>query len=532
MAERGLTVGVFSGPRREMEPFWHLTRTLRDGTDGMRREKARYTPRTARERKQPSLYTERINGSVLYEVYSETIARIAALPFERPPVLSGDLPMELQKLETDADRCGNSLSVFLSQIYEDAIDKGMGLFLVDHVSTIREDGTVMRLDEIDDADVRPYFARIAPDNFIGARYEVSNGREVCTELRVREWSYEPGIDGIGEMLVDRIRVWDRETVQVWKRSYARVKSAPDLAAMYGPGDGTAYALESERPHGFPNSEIPLVVTYTRKLGPLHARPPLMGLAHLNVKHWNQQSVHDAALRYCMSPILFGTGFRTEETEQKPETGEGATMLSASDRAQLQFVEIAGTSLEQSNKQIEKTEARMRAASIEPLVGGSATATGEMRAELKDQSQAQKWIEGMEWAAYRAYQLAARWAGTKLPEDFNITLHRASSLMQVANPARTTALQNDRRSGDLTLVTYLKERARSGDFADDFDAEEEAKAVEEEKVRAVERQMEALANRMIAERPQPEGDEPEQPDDPNEVPAPPGPMQQAAAGAEA
>lgn len=524
MADRGTTVGLFSGPRREMEPYWHLVRTLRDGTDGMREERARYTPKTARERKQPSLYTERINSSVLYEVYNDTVQRIAALPFERPPVITGELPEPLQALEHDADRCGNSLSVFLSQVYEDAVDKGMGLFLVDHVSTMREDGTVMRADEIADEEVRPYFSRILPDNFVGAQWEKRNGREVCVELRVREWNYEPDpYGGLGEILVDRIRVWTEQTVEVWKRSYGAVKAVPDMSATRGPGDGASYSLEKPPvPHGFPNDEIPLVVFYTRKVGFMHARPPLMGLAHLNVKHWNQQSVHDAALRYCMSPVLFGTGFRSEEAEKKPETGEGATMISTNESAQLRFVEIAGTSLEQSSKQIEKTESRMRAASVEPLMAGSATATGEMRAELKDQSQAQKWIEGMEWAAYRAYELAAGWENAELPEDFNVTLHRASSLMQVANPARTSALQADAQAGRLTLATYLKERARSGDFADDFDAEAEAAAVEGEKERAAERQMQAFANRIIDERP--ENDTPEEdPEDkklvaPNQQPA--------------
>jgi len=497
---RSQTVGIFSGPRKEMETAWRLTRTLRDGTDGMRREKDRYTPPTARERKDPTMYAERIASSVLYNVYDETIARIASLPFEKPPTIVGEIPKDLEEINDDADRCGNSLSVFMSTIYQDAIDKGMGMFLVDHVSTVKLDGQTMRADEADAAGIRPYFSRIEPDNFIGARWETEAGREVVKELRIREWAYKPSADGIGDELVERVRVWTTETVELWERNYGMTVVANDRMSMSGQGDTSGFSLiEEPRPHMFPGGKIPLVVVYTKRIGFMQSRPPLLGLAHLNVKHWNQQSVHDAALRFCMSPVLFGRGLTREEAEQKPSTGEGATLLSVSQTAELSFVEIAGSSLEQSTKQIDKTEQRMRAASVEPLQAGAATATGEMRAELKDQSEAQKWVEAMEWAIFRAYQIAAEWVGEALPEDFNVTLHRASSLLQAANPARTTALQSDRRDGNITLRTYLEERKRSGDFADDFDPEAEAAAVEGEAAAAVERQMQAMASKIIADR---------------------------------
>ena len=251
--------------------------------------------------------------------------------------------------------------------------------------------------------------------------------------------------------------------------------------------------------GFPDGEIPLVVIYTRKVGFLHAKPPFLPLAYLNVKHWNQQSVLDASIRFCLSPLLMLTGLTKEEAEQKPRLGEGATFASSSETAAGTYVEIGGASLTIAQAEIEKTEARMRARSADPLMAGSATATGEVRAEMKDQSEAQQWVETAEWAFYRAFQLAAKWINATLPEDFNVTLHRASSVMQVANPQRTTALQNDVSQGRLTLETYLKERARSGDFADDFDPTVEAMKVEEDAQRKVEQQMQALADQTIADR---------------------------------
>ena len=485
MADLSVTVGIYSGARKSMEESWRLCRTLRGGTPAMRDAGTEFTPRTAREEKEPTLYRERLLTTVLYNVYEETICRIAALPFTKPPTITGELPPQLQRIVDDADRAGSSLSVFMAQVYQDAVDRGMGLFLVDNVET--KGLSVMEAEAID---ARPYFSRIEPDNFIGCKTELRNGREVCTELRIREWAYQDNPGGIGQSLVERVRRYTTETVELWERNYSSNQSV-DRASLAGRTDSGGYRLiEPPKPHGFPNGDIPIVAVYTNKQGFLYAKPPMMGLAYLNAKHWNQQSIHDNALRYCLSPILFGKGLPTNESNVKPKTGEGATLLSKSDTAELKFVEIAGTSLAASERMIDKTEARMKASASEPLTN-TATATGEVRAEVKEQSESQRWTEACEWSIYYAFALAARWIDQELPEDFNVSLYRSSSMLNVSNPQRTVALQADVQNGRLTLETYLKERARSGDFADDFDPTAEAAAVEQEKARNDEMRMAAM-----------------------------------------
>jgi hypothetical protein len=444
---------------------------------------------------------------VLYEAYDAAIQEIAAKPFEKPPVIAAQdqLDPRLLRILKDADRCGQSLSVFSAQVYGDAVDRGLGLFLVDNVPTTKADGSTMRLDEAEAADARPYFARIDPDNLIGFKSERRLGREVCVDLRVRDWVFElDSVTGV-EKRVQVIRHYDSVNVETWKQDVP----------------GTAdFRLVGTRQHGFPNGEIPIVVVYTKRTGFLQAKPPLQGLAMLNIRHWNQQSVLDAGVRHNLCPTLFGSGVSNEDRENPPKLGEGSSLMTTDPNADLRYVEISGSSFEVGRKEIEKTEQRMRARAVEPLLAGSATATGEVRAEMRDQSQAQLWIEQMEWALWHAFEIAAQWIGVELPQDFNVTLHRASSLMAVANPARTQALQADVDKGRLTLVTYLSERARSGDFADDFNPKAEAEALQEQAEQDEQRRMEATAAMLAAEEAKAKEQPPADDDDDEDQKPPP------------
>lgn len=510
---QGNLVGLYNGPRAEMEPHWHLCRTLVGGTPSMRKAAGTYTPPTARERKDTPLYQERLASSVLLDAYEAAVKRIASAPFEKPPNVTGDLPWQFERVKRNADRAGTSLSVFGSMIYQDAVDRGMGMFLVDNVPSAyvdrdangKETTRVLNRKEMEEKDVRPYFVRIDPDNYLGCKSEVRNGREVCTELRVREWAYLPDPKTQRDLLVERVRLFTGDTVEVWQRNYGTTTGV-DVVEMAGKGDASGYSLiEGPFPTMFPDGEIPLVVVYTNKRGFLHARPPMLALAWMNVEHWNLTSLHKNALRYCLNPTRFIKGASPEDREKPPKAGEGASFITTSDTAQMSFVEITGTSLQASERLIDKNEARMRVASVEHLQKGSATATGEVRAEMKDMSEAQKWVEGMEWALYYAFGLVAKWVrdteinGYELPENFNITLHRASSVMMVANPQRLPTLQADVQNGRLTNRTYLKELARSGYLSDDFDPDVEAEELAAEKAGSDEARITALLGQIEDER---------------------------------
>lgn len=496
------TVGLYNGERAEMETAWRLVRLLLGGTDALRRAGEEFTPRTAREDKEPNLYTKRMKLSTLVPAFEDATDDIASRPFQKPPVLKEgeSLSPELRRIEIDADRMGLSLSAFASQQFADLVRFGMSLTLVDNVVALDSDGKPMDRADAERIDARPYLVRIIPDNLVGFRVEKRFGREVCTELRVREWAYARPRGSFQDQLVERVRVWTGSEVSLWERNYGNTVLAEDRALLVGRGDPSGFTMiEGPTPTGFPDDEIPIVVAYAKQVGFMHAKPPMLQLAHMNLDHWNKTSVHDNGVRYSMHPTLLLKGVKKKETEERPKLGEGSVFITDSDIAEAKYVEITGSSFAASMERIKQVESQLQRLASDPLQSGSATATGEVRGEMRSQSQAQSWVERFEWALYRMYEFAARWLGEKLPEGFNVTLYRESSMMLVANPQRTVSLQNDVKEGRLTLVTYLNERKRSGDFADDFDPEAEAAAIEDEKAASDAARMDAMAAQIEAER---------------------------------
>jgi len=497
----GETVGVFSGARRAMEEWWLLPRNLRGGTQAMRAMREDYLPRYNIETKDQSLYEKRLKRARLFPAYDRAVCDLGSMPFQKAPKLTDRnlLDPRLQVIEENADRSGTSLWSFMLQTHCDAIDRGMALFMVDNVPT---NGVSML--EAEQQDIRPYFARIHPDNFVGAVVETRSGVERIVDLRVREWATVTTAEGI-ERSVQRIRHWDETMVELWEQDYGN--TTPTASGLvqrdgYLPSEGFRL-IEAPRPHGFVGG-IPLVVHYTNRLDPLLARPPLEELAWENVAHWQCRSEQDAALTSGRFPILRGKGLSREVAEAKPLVGPGTTVTDTSADADWAFVEISGASIAAGEKQLDRIEANMAWMAMQPLVqangpAGPSTATGEVRADVREKATAQKWAEGLEWSFYRAFQHAARWIGTVLPDTFDIELWRDFAILGPSAQQDVVNMQADVQNGRLTLETYLQELKRRGKLAETWDPVEEASLLEQDAAKRQEAQMQQVIAQIQQER---------------------------------
>lgn len=504
------SVGTWNGARREMEEDgWLIVRTLNGGTKAMRKAGDTLTPRTEAEHKDPERYKSRLKRSSLYPAYTETVEKIAALPFQKEPTVNGDLPDRIARIVEDADRDGRSLAVFAKRIYQDAIDRGMGLFIVDNMPVAP--GTP--LPDVERDDLRPYFTRIEPDNLIGFQTSQRNGRDVVTELRYREWSWRPNAEGTGESLVDRVKVWSESIVQIWERTtQATVTNRDTKAGQSSPGN---YTLVREWEHGFEGG-IPLIVVYTKQVAPLEARPPLLELAYLNVTHWNSQSMQRDALHYCRVPILKIAGASQNTVDQRPVASPGATIADTSQDLDVSFVEIAGTSLQAGERDIETLRQQMEALGMHPLIAtsGPQTATGEIRADQAEKSKAQSWVEALEWAIWRAFQFASQWINEPLPEDFAVTLFKDSSL--IAGRAQDLpVLERLFTLKAITRSTWLREVKARGVLVTVDNVDDEIAAVDSESEASSEAAMNAMAERMKQEEQEKQEEQKPPQNDPND-----------------
>jgi hypothetical protein len=120
--------------------------------------------------------------------------------------------------------------------------------------------------------------------------------------------------------------------------------------------------------------IPWVTFYTGRTGTMTARPPLLELAHLNVKHWQSQSDQDNLLHVARVPLLFM--FTDDEQFQlvissgsatrMPKDGDakyvehtGAAITAGRNSLQdlIEEMRMAGAKLLQKDKQQTKTAAQ-------------------------------------------------------------------------------------------------------------------------------------------------------------------------------
>src|SRR5690606_17726562 len=84
--------------------------------------------------------------------------------------------------------------------------------------------------------------------------------------------------------------------------------------------------------------IPLSTLYTERTGYMTAKPPLLELAYLNVKHWQSQSDQDNILHVARVPMLAITGIDDDTWELKVGTASATKLPKEGD---MKWVEHTG-----------------------------------------------------------------------------------------------------------------------------------------------------------------------------------------------
>lgn len=499
------TIGAMSGGRQEMEQEgWNVCRTLEGGTSAMRKARENYTPKTEPERKDVRRYNARLARTNLYPMFRDTVTKLAALPFRKPPTVTGQLGPNRQRLIENADRRGKSLATFAQSIYRDAIGRGQGMFLVDNVPTTKPDGSAMTLADAAMADARPYFCRIAPDNFLGLTYEMRFGRPVYTSFRYRQIRWQSTADG--DVAVEQVREWTETEVRIWEKRLATPGKPVDRKEeAANPSDGDHVLVETIN-HGSPVG-IPLVILYTDEVDVALAKPPLLELAWTNVAYWNSRSTQGDCLAYSRAPILTISGADGKTAEERPIVSAGSTITSKSDKLSVTFAEISGSSLDAGWK--EALELRLEGEAqgmrpLQPMAGGPLTATGEVRADGNETSLAQTWVEALEWAIYQGIEIASKWDGEALPEEFKWTLDKESSLL-AGRATDIPALQQMYRDGAISLPTYLREMVARGVIVTVEDVDTEVEEIEGKAEKDSRARMLALVEDLKRERGEGEGE---------------------------
>ncbi len=424
-------------------PRWAMARALMGGTSAMRAAGEAYLPRY--EAEDPASYRTRLARAVLLPAFEEAVREIAGRVFARPVTLGEDVPPRLRAWLEDADLLGNALHGVAGRWFTEALITGIAWLQVDMPDA-----------KTPEARRRPYLVPLAAEDVVAAYADGGDGAGDGTwrlsHARVRHGTIRR--DGFGERRMDMVHVLEPGRHEVWTRS------------------DSGWQCTAEGRTGL--NAVPLVpLRLGPPLGPFAARPPLEGLAHLNIAHWQSASDQRNILTLGRFAMLALSGPAPEGPEGESLAVGPKTFLQTPDpSARWYYVEPAGTAIAAGERDLERLEAQMDRLALEPLVSrpGTVTATAAAIASSRAHSAVQSWAQSLRDGLEQALLLMARWVGE--PQGGSVHVNT-----DFADPRASTdldALEAARERGDLSRATLLGELKRRGVLSWSFDPDADAR----------------------------------------------------------
>jgi len=433
-----------------MREDWGLVEALLEGTAFMRKLGETHLPMWPKE--DAEAYAARRKTATLTPAFSRTVKTLAAKPFSKPVTIADETPSGIKEMLDDVDQQGHNIDTVAADQLKIIVAYGCVGILAEH--TPRPGGAVTQADE-KQAGLRPYAVTVHPMQLLGWRLEVKGGKPQLVQLRIKECVEEP--DGeYATVEVEQVRLL---TPGAWS---IHRKNPQGVWVQHGPGGTNSL------------SYIPFVLVCADRKGFMLSKPPLIELAHLNVKHWQSQSDQDTLLHVARVPILTAIGV---DAKFSLVVGSSAAVRLPMG-AELKYCEHTGAALESGAKSLEALVEEMRQAGAELLVlrPGPVTATEvasenaigmcslqETSAQLED-----AWDQVLQMFA--DYKALPKGGGVEFFKDFGAaTLAEASAQLLVGMAT----------GGSLSKQTLISELKRRGILSAEVEWETEQGLMETE-----------------------------------------------------
>ncbi|MCI8210754.1 DNA-binding protein [Pseudomonas sp. S25] len=436
-----------------------IVEPLMKGTSAMRRAGESLLPKWPKEEDRD--YKVRLKQSTLLPAYSETVKNNTGRVFAEPIVLGDDVPDSIKTCAENFDRQGNNLQVWAQAFFSTALACGLCHVLIDYPKTVDETGAPVVRTKADEkaAKVRPYAVMIRPQQVLGWRSNTSGGEHVLTQFRYME-SVEEDAGEFGTAQVDQIRVL---VIGGWATYREVEKDGRKTWALHDQG---ANSLKT----------IPLTTYYTNRTGYMTATPPLLELAHLNVKHWQSQSDQDNILHVARVPMLAIIGVEDADWELKVGTASATKLPKEGD---MKWVEHTGRAIDAGRTSLSDLEDQMRIAGAKLLQKdkqATKTATQAEEEAAQEMSPLQTMAEQLEDALDQSLQFFAEYTGqtegghVQVNGNFDVDFAPETTLPLLLNMAS---------QGRLSDQTLFAEYQRRGVVSNDLKWEEEKQKIQDQ-----------------------------------------------------
>lgn len=452
------------GAVADMQEDWNLVSALMGGTKAMRKAGQEYLPQWPKEDKDS--YDERLKRSTLLPAFSETVENMTGRVFARAVTLGDEVPANIRKWVTDdIDNQGNNLDVFAVAWFREALVYGLCHCLVEYPAA---EGIRSIADE-KAAGLRPYAVLIKPQQVLGWRHKVVNGRPVLTQFRYKETvTEESGAFGVAS--IEQIRV-----LEIGKWTTYRKPEGSKGWEIHEEGVSTL-------------SHIPLATFYTGRTGFMTAKPPLLELAYLNIAHWQSQSDQRNLNHVARVPILVAlnagdaVGPDGQPVPWEMTVGTSSATRLNGEGADLKYVEHTGRAMESGRQELLDLVEEMRMAGAWLLrqdVQAVKTAAQANEEAAEKISPLEAMGNAFEDAVDLMLQFFADW--TRQPSGGFVTVegnYDADYAPEVSLPV----LKQMADSGFLSQETLFNEVKRRGIISDSLDWESERKRIEAQRGR--------------------------------------------------
>jgi hypothetical protein len=452
-----------------IQPHVDLVRHVSGGTAEMRKLGTKYLPKEKRE--SDDNYKARLARTVLFEGYLKTRESLVGIVTRKPITLGEDVPPELQTYAEDIDLCGNHLDVFVKRNFRDQFE-GCSFILVEMEKPITPPpGQVVTLADEQRANRRPYWTSWKVDQVVNWRTERIDGKQEFTQITFHNPACVPDGD-YGEKIVDRYRVFKKANSKVSWTLFEKQTDETSKEEKFVEIDSGELSV----------SRIPVAVA-----GELGNSPALLGIAHLNVSHWQNSSDQENILHVTRVPILVIKGRQPSTAEV--QVGVESTLDIPMD-GDAKWLEIQDNGATKAGRDqildIERRIAIMGLAklSADPSSPGQDKTATQVRTEtLSELSELATMARSEEDAIELAFDFMAEYAGLGIGKGGSVTLGVAEDSLTLSPQDFTWMLaavnaNPPRLSSETFLSAVLWRLEQAGALPEGIDVEEEKKRLAE------------------------------------------------------
>lgn len=398
------------------KPIWRKCRDCVDGQESIHRGGQLYLPKLGGQTEQE--YADYVQRASFFNATSRTVDAMAGLMFRKEPIFTA--PETMISYSENIDLNGNDLHSFANMVAHDFITTGRFGILVDHPSTINEEGRELTLHDVERSNLRPYLAFYTAENIINWRYETINNAKILT-MAVLVENVEHYDSEFMPDVVKHYRVLDLHEGKYRVRVF-RELAQNNMEKEFEMVGGEQFPTMQGSQMGY----IPFFICNAGSLDYTISKPPILDLVNINIAHYRNTAdlEHGGHFTAVPTPVFIG---HTQKDDSDPITlGGGKAIVMSEPDSDAKFLEYSGQGLGALRDMIADKQQQMAVLGARMLVSEKAAAEAHETHNIKRQGENSILASlaiSLEDCLQTSLTLMAKWSGAsgdisyKINKDF-------------------------------------------------------------------------------------------------------------------